>query len=444
MAREAGGRTVLQSRAKEIRDEGKTTFENILDIFGGAVEIKFKNLRGEKFFRVGEVLDEIINTEKCEKSLRHFEEQNRRGDVIFRENANHFDEILGDRNGLESLNFGGNIFDELFAVKVRIIAAVDQKVDKLGGLFGIGIEKKFANKVSFVGVELKNQAHVEKTEIPCLIEINIAAVRIAMKNYRKIMEEGVKREAQIIVDGAGDLLLVVGRQFKLINSRVRDELHDDNILRTKVGINFWRDDVGGVFDAAVDTRGKLSITSEILALLDKVGFLVNPVDVIFECLVAAEKIAEFGKAAEAMDETANLLHVTLDAVGDVGAFNFHGDDFARFQNGAMNLGNGSGAERLFVDRLENFVEWTLIFLLKFLTDFRERERVTMVTNRGELRAILLGEDIADVLHGENLSDFNVDDAHTLREVTNHAAGAAAQEKLLNQHQTTVKIKPHRF
>ena len=89
------------------------------------MEIKFKDLRGEKFFRVGEVLDEIINTEKCEKSLRHFEKQNRRGDVIFRENANHFDEILGNRNGLESLNFGGNIFDELFAVKVRIVATVD-------------------------------------------------------------------------------------------------------------------------------------------------------------------------------------------------------------------------------------------------------------------------------------------------------------------------------
>ncbi len=68
----------------------------------------------------------------------------------------------------------------------------------------------------------------------------------------------------------------------------------------------------------------------------------------------------------------------------------------------------------------------------------------MVTNRGKLHTILLGEDIADVLHGENLSDLNINNAHAFREVTNHAAGAAAQEKLLNQHQTTVKIKPHRF
>lgn len=415
-----------------------------MDIFGGAVEIKFKNLRGEKLFRVGEVLDEIINTEKCEKSLRHFEEQNRRGDVIFRENANHFDEILGDRNGLESLNFGGNIFDELFAVKVRIVAAVDQKVDNFGGFFGIGIEEKFANKVSFVGVELKNQAHVEKAEIPCLVEINIAAMRIAMKNHWKVMEKGVKREAQIIVDGAGDFLLIVSGKFKLIDGLVRDELHDDNIIRAKIRINFRRDDVGGIFDATVDAHGELGITSKILALLDKVGFLVNPVDVIFERLIAAEKIAELGKAAEAMNETTNLLHVTLDATGDVGALNFHGDNFARFQNGAMNLGDRSGAERLFVDRPENLVEWTLIFLLELLTNFRERKWVAMVTNRGKLHTILLGEDIADVLHGENLSDLNINNAHAFREVTNHAASAAAQEKLLNQHQTTVKIKPHRF
>lgn len=415
-----------------------------MDIFGGAVEIKFKNLRGEKLFRVGEVLDEIINTEKCEKSLRHFEEQNRRGDVIFRENANHFDEILGDRNGLESLNFGGNIFDELFAVKVHIVAAVDQKVDNFGGFFGIGIEEKFANKVSFVGVELKNQAHVEKAEIPCLVEINIAAMRIAMKNHWKVMEKGVKREAQIIVDGAGDFLLIVSGKFKLIDGLVRDELHDDNIIRAKIRINFRRDDVGGIFDATVDAHGELGITSKILALLDKVGFLVNPVDVIFERLIAAEKIAELGKAAEAMNETTNLLHVTLDATGDVGALNFHGDNFARFQNGAMNLGDRSGAERLFVDRPENLVEWTLIFLLELLTNFRERKWVAMVTNRGKLHTILLGEDIADVLHGENLSDLNINNAHAFREVTNHAASAAAQEKLLNQHQTTVKIKPHRF
>lgn len=68
----------------------------------------------------------------------------------------------------------------------------------------------------------------------------------------------------------------------------------------------------------------------------------------------------------------------------------------------------------------------------------------MVTNRGELLAILLGEDIADVLHGKNLRDFNINDAHVFCEIANYAASAAAQNKLLDQHQETVKIKSHRF
>lgn len=68
----------------------------------------------------------------------------------------------------------------------------------------------------------------------------------------------------------------------------------------------------------------------------------------------------------------------------------------------------------------------------------------MITNRGELLAILLGENIADVLHGKNLRDLDINDAHVFCEIANYAASTTAKNKLLGQHQETVKIKSHRF
>lgn len=369
MASKAGGRAFLKSRAEKVRRKGKATFENATHIFGGAVNIKLENLSGEQFFRISEVFDEIIDAEKCKKGFRHFEKQNRRSDVVFRKNANHLDEILSDRNGLEALDFGRDIGDELFAIEISVVATVNKQIDELIGFLGIGIEEKFANKVGLLGVKLENQTHVEKTEIPRRVEINVAAMRITVKDDGEIMKKRVEGKSEIVVDGASDVLFVVGGEFEPIDGRVLDKLHHDNIIRAEIRKDFRRSDFNGVSHATVDAIRKLTVALEVLTFFQKVGFLINPIDIIFEGFVAAEKIAKLSKTPEAMNEAANLFNVVFDAARDVRALDLHGDDFTGFKNSAVDLGNGGRAEWLLVDGLEDFVERAMIFLFELLADF---------------------------------------------------------------------------
>ena len=98
----------------------------------------------------------------------------------------------------------------------------------------------------------------------------------------------------------------------------------------KFRVNSRRSDFDSISDLTVDALGKLAIAFKILALFDKIGFLINPIDIIFQSFVAAEKIAEFGKATEEMNEAANLADVMLDAASDISPLNFDGDNFAGF------------------------------------------------------------------------------------------------------------------
>ncbi len=52
----------------------------------------------------------------------------------FVKNANHFNKVLGDWDGLKAFNFGRDIGNELVAIKIRVVAAVNEQVNELGGL----------------------------------------------------------------------------------------------------------------------------------------------------------------------------------------------------------------------------------------------------------------------------------------------------------------------
>ena len=95
---------------------------------------------------------------------------------------------MGDWDGLKAFNFGRDIGNELVAIKIRVVAAVNEQVNELGGLFGIGIEEKFADKFGFLGIEFEDKPHVEETQVPCRIEIDIATMRVAMEDDREVME----------------------------------------------------------------------------------------------------------------------------------------------------------------------------------------------------------------------------------------------------------------
>ena len=72
-------------------------------------------------------------------------------------------------------------------------------------------------------------------------------------------------------------------------------------------------------------------------------------------------------------------------------------------------------------------------MLKNFPDLRIRNRLTMVADFRETLTILFREDIAIILHGENLRHFNINYAHAFGKFADDDAGILAQDKLAYQH-----------
>lgn len=249
-----------------------------------------------------------------------------------------------------------------------------------------------------------------------------------MKNYRLIVEQRPKTQLDIAIESGSDFSFVFGSERELVDGGRFDKFHDDDILSAKFFVEFGDFDFFSTLNFAIDIVCKSLISFNIGLLVEKIGFLFNPFKVEIERVVTASKVAKFDKLAKTMGKLANSLQVTVDGFGNVLAFDLDGDRLTGLKNGAVDLRNGGRADRGFINLGENFFKSVAIFTAQNRHNLYKTNRVTIVTNAGEQKAILFREQVAKVLGGEHLGHFDVDNAHALGEAADELAVWATEEK----------------
>lgn len=132
-----------------------------------------------------------------------------------------------------------------------------------------------------------------------------------------------------------------------------------------------------------------------------------------------------------MDKTFCLTNIVLDALDNIGTFNFDCYNPSIQQNSAVYLRNRSRPERGLVNALKNFSKWASVFSLQSPLDLSESNRIAMITNSSQLGTIRFCKKLSDILHGKNLRELDINHTHTFGKMTNGLPSATAQNKTLN-------------
>ena len=217
------------------------------------------------------------------------------------------------------------------------------------------------------------------------------------------MEEAVVHDLvdEIVGKFAADLVKVIttGNQFGFVIDRnARDVFHDKRAAGGMFSVKLWNVDV---FILRV-VRGKFL---HVGGFLEEVHFILrDSPELVYDC-VEIHEIPELADRREPADNTLEEPYVACHRI--INAFTLHLDDdfFTGQQAGFMHLGDRSGPERNFIDRLKDFTPVRTIGMIQDFLDLGEGHGRYFGIQFHELVAVSLRKNIR--VQGHDLAKLNV-------------------------------------